>query len=283
MRILGKSVKRRPAPGRYNRTRTFPHPGGVRSILATQGRVKMANRLSRLARRALLVAGMVVTGLAGGVPSEREHRGDPLFGNFNRRSSRPAAGARADSAPRPGLRRRGPDRARPDVPARSTIRPGSEPAAAVAAPLSGPGCRSASDTTSVVRAGPAGARWHDPGTAPLTVPTPAYGLAGPNAVAPRPRDGTSQIMSATAFIPAGPPPQVQVVRYELFREPSRIASVDEGQQLLNSIGAKGMRTEQLQNGDWSFCCTIGTKPYEGRGCDALDALRQVAELVQRDK
>ena len=63
----------------------------------------------------------------------------------------------------------------------------------------------------------------------------------------------------------------------------RIASLEEGQTLLSAIGAKGMKTQQLMNGDWSFCCTIGTRPYEGRGGDSLDALRQVAEQVQRDK
>ena len=65
--------------------------------------------------------------------------------------------------------------------------------------------------------------------------------------------------------------------------PSRITTLDEGQQLLNSIGARGMKTEQLSNGDWSFCCTIASKPYEGRGADAVEALRQVADQVQRDK
>ncbi|HVK11737.1 MAG TPA: hypothetical protein VM597_23395 [Gemmataceae bacterium] len=251
----------------------------------------MANRLARLTRRGLLTAGVVVTGLAGGCALPHgSTQGDPLLGNFHRPivpTPMPERGGLGPNSPAydAGARIGVPG---PDVPGTVENSSGflSLP------PLTGPGIMfgakmpfSAADTTPVGRAGaaPGGARLHDPATAPLTVPAPAYGLAAPNAVAPRPKDGTSQFTSATAFIPAGPAPQVQLVKYELLREPGRIATLDEGQQLLNSIGAKGMRTEQLLNGDWSFCCTIGSKPYEGRGGDAVEALRQVAEQVQRDR
>ena len=251
----------------------------------------MANRLARLGRRALLAAGVLVTGLAGGCALPNgSTQGDPLLGNFNRPivpTPPPERGGLGLNSPAydAGARIGVPG---PDVPGAVENSAGFLSLPPLSTPNLLSGARmpfGVADTTPVARAGsaPAGAQLHNPATAPLTVPAPAYGLATGDSVAPRPRDGTSQLTSAAAFIPAGPPPKVQLVKYELLHEPGRIASLEEGQTLLSAIGAKGMKTEQLMNGDWSFCCTVGTRPYEGRGGDSLDALRQVAEQVQRDK
>lgn len=252
----------------------------------------MSNRLAHLGRRALLTAGVLALGSAGGCALPHgSTQGDPLLGSFHRPivpTPPPERGGLGLDSPAydAGSHIGVPS---PDVPSTVENSSGLLSLPGLTTPNLLSGARmpfSVQESPLVHRGGvaPGGARLQNPSTAPLTVPTPAYGLAtGSNTVAPRPRDGTSQITSAAAFIPAGPPPQVQLVKYELLREPGRITSLEEGQTLLSSIGAKGMKAEQLVNGDWSFCCTVGTKPYEGRGGDSLDALRQVTEQVQRDK
>jgi hypothetical protein len=74
---------------------------------------------------------------------------------------------------------------------------------------------------------------------------------------------------------------------DLTKDPSSIASVEEGQALLRTCGAKFQRLEQLPTGEWSFLCSMGpdenNRRYEAKNTDQLDAIRAVMFQIQNDK
>ncbi len=252
----------------------------------------MANRLASIGRRTTLAATALILGSAVGCAFPNGSRqGDPLLGNFHR----PIV-----PTPPPERGGMGPDSPAYDAGARIGA-PGPDVPGAVEnsggllslPPLTTPNLLSGAkmpfstpENANVRRPSPAtgGARLQAT-DATWTVPSrPAFALAADSTtVAPRAKDPTSSITSAAAFVPTGAPETIKLVKYELLREPSRIQTVEEGQSLLATLGAKGMKSEQLISGEWAFACTIGLRPYEARGADQLDALRRAVEQVQRDR
>lgn len=105
---------------------------------------------------------------------------------------------------------------------------------------------------------------------------------GNDGVVARPRGQVSSITSGASIEPSLPSNDVKLVKYETPAETVRIFTVEEGQNLLTSMGARSQRLEQSENGDWVFSCANGVKYYEGRSRDRLDAVRNVVEQIKRD-
>ena len=55
--------------------------------------------------------------------------------------------------------------------------------------------------------------------------------------------------------------------------------MEEGFEMLQAAGARGLRTEQLSSNEWLFACTVGSKVHEARGADQLEAMKKVLDQV----
>lgn len=243
----------------------------------------------RHGRLVLAAATLMMSGLTGCAFPHGARQGDPLLGNFHRpivRTPNPERGGIGPDSPAydAGARIGVPA---PDVP--STVENSSGfmtlPSISNTNIMSGAKMPFMLNDAPLARAGagPAGARLATNHATPLSLPPTQALAAAPSAATQRPRDATTQITSASAFIPAATPAPVRTANYELLHEPNRIHTVDEGQNILQAIGAKNMRAEQLGNGDWSFTCVIGTRPYQGRGQEPVEAIRQVAHQIRTEK
>jgi hypothetical protein len=105
--------------------------------------------------------------------------------------------------------------------------------------------------------------------------SPTYGRTSADGAAGRSNDA--------AYAPVDTSSPVRLVSYEALKNPARVSTMEEGQALLQSSGASGLRTEQLNGGDWAFGCTVGAKNYQAHGRDPLDAMKQVLIQVQKDR
>ena len=77
------------------------------------------------------------------------------------------------------------------------------------------------------------------------------------------------------------PGDVRQVRHAVLRDPTLVRTMEEGQALLQTLGATNQRTEQHGDGVWVWSCTMGQKACEGRGADPMDALRELLEQVEQ--
>lgn len=255
----------------------------------------MASRLHHL-RRTAYAAGALLLAAGGCAFPHGSTGGDPLLGNFHRPivpTPPPERGGLGldspayDAGTRIGV-------TAPEVPAQREDSSGFMTLPTLTNPnlLSGaklpfqPG----DDSTYTRRPLPgldsgAGAKLPplDPAARGPVVPG-GYAPRTPDGVMARPRDPVSGLMSGSALAPAAEPaplPPLQRVGHVVPRDPARIETPDEAREALRMAGAQGQRTEQLNGGEWLFACTAGSKVYEARGADPLDAMRKVLVQVQK--
>jgi hypothetical protein len=111
-------------------------------------------------------------------------------------------------------------------------------------------------------------------------PFPTYRPPTGDGAGIRPRDPHLSFTSATSFAPSEPPSPIRQVDFEVKRDPSRLETVQDGQSMLQEMGARSQRMEQLDSGEWNYSCAMGLKVYEARGKDQMEALKNVIEQVK---
>jgi len=249
----------------------------------------MGNRLRHL-RRTALAAAAIVLGAGGCALPNGITGGDPLLGNFNR----PIAptpppergGLGLDSPAYDGGARIGVTS--PDVPTPVENAPGGMSLPQLTSPslFSGAKLPFGGGTEEPFLAskpmGPAGARLPSPHDAPRQSMSPALSRVTSDNFVGRPKEATYSVAPNPIDSPA-PATQIRLVSYEALRDPSKVRTMEEGQTLLQAAGARGLKTEQLIGGEWSFGCTVGSKDFEAHGRDPLEALKQVLAQVQKDR
>ncbi len=242
----------------------------------------MGNRLQRVRRLGVAAAGLFVLGASGCAFPNGTTGGDPILGNFNRPivpTPPPERGGIGldspayDAGARIGV-------ASPDIPAPVENTQGGSSLPQLTSPSLFGNARmpfgGGADEPFVAskNAGPAGARLPSPGDNPMPK-VPAYGRTSPDGMTAK------YTTSGAGLMPSESP--VRPVSYEVLKDPSRVKTMEEGQNLLQAAGARGMKVEQLTGGEWVFGCTVGAKAFEARGKEPLAAMKLVLEQVQKDK
>jgi hypothetical protein len=245
----------------------------------------MGNRLQYLRRGGIAAAAALVLGASGCALPNGSTGGDPLLGNFNRPivpTPPPERGGLGldspayDAGARIGV-------TSPDVPTPVENSPGGQSLPQLTSPSLFSGTRmpfsGGADEPFVAgkQMGSVGARLpssHEgPGSRLPMVPT--YGRTSADSVTMRPKDSTYQPSDTTA--------PVRLVSHEALKDPARVSSIEEGQALLQTAGASGLKSEQLSGGEWAFGCTVGAKSFQAHGRDPLDAMKQVLIQVQKER
>lgn len=113
---------------------------------------------------------------------------------------------------------------------------------------------------------------------------PKMPTQGGDSVMARAQTNLGSITSGASIEPAAPVADVKMVRHEtpISAEPVKIYSAEEGQNALTALGARSQRMEQSEGGEWVFSCVYGSKLFEGRSKDRMDAVRIVLEHVRKD-
>ncbi|HKB05707.1 MAG TPA: hypothetical protein VKD90_26035 [Gemmataceae bacterium] len=229
----------------------------------------MANRLGHVQRAGLGAAGALLLGAIGCAFPHGSTGGDPLLGNFNR----PIV-----PTPPPERAGLGPDSPAYDAGSRIGITPPDVPIPGENTPgfmtlpnLTYPNLQSQNTPPS-----------DSSNPAPTSKPAPAAGARLPlpgNAVKPLP------LPAATGEPTAGPflPPPVRRASHEATADPDLIRTVEEGHTALAAMGSKGQRLEQTESGDWRFSCVRGSRLFEARHAERLEALRAVMEQVRQER
>ena len=247
------------------------------------------------ARRWVHAAGSLLLGTVGCAFPHGGHEGDPLLGNFNRpivpTPPVEAGGQGLDSPAYDGGAKIG--LPSPDVPTG-----GSAGSPLTNAFLAG-GLRGSPDAMPPVskRTGaklpPAGGdalAKASPFNAALPVPTAGAG----DGVAPRDNSKLNAFVSGSAIVPDLPGAKPSVTSGKVTQAgfvkakgPAAIKSVEEGQTVLQQLGAKFQRLEQIETGEWQFSCVVGdntdgqaVRTYEARGPERLDAIRQAIAQIK---
>jgi hypothetical protein len=249
----------------------------------------MAKRF-HLRRRAALAASLILLGTVGCAFPHGSTAGDPILGNFHRPIvptpppergglglDSPAydAGARIGMTP-------------PDVPIPMENTSGfmSLP------PLTTPNLFSNARTPFGSPAEGLARRPVSASGAKLPMPTeqsmrsspfPTYKPPMTDSLGVRPRDSLSSLTSASSFTPSEPASPIKLVDFELKRDSSKLETVQDGQAMLQGMGARSQRMEQLENGEWNYSCAVGLKVYEARGKDQMEALVKVIEKVKAER
>jgi hypothetical protein len=112
---------------------------------------------------------------------------------------------------------------------------------------------------------------------------PAYARTAPDAAMPRFRDPVAALASNSSFTPVDPPSPIQQASYQPRPNRTKLATVEDAHAQLQDLGARGLRSEQMSNGEWLHTCTIGHKVLEGRGNDQFTAMCKVLEQAQNDR
>lgn len=254
----------------------------------------MANLLHTLRRRSPVALGALLLGTVGCAFPHGTTQGDPILGNFNRpivATPMPERGGMGldtpayDGGARIGV-------SAPDIPTAVENTSGFMSLPQLTSPNLVSGARLPFGTdenlASNRRTPQLGARLMMPNQGPNRVPmVPTNYLvppqAGPQTVAARAPSPVTLITSGSAIAPVGGESEVKQAKYQSPRELVRVQTVEEGQSLLQNIGVKWQRMEQVEGGDWVFSCTVGTKQYESRAADKVQAIRAVVETIQNEK
>jgi hypothetical protein len=98
---------------------------------------------------------------------------------------------------------------------------------------------------------------------------------------------TGAMLTSGANIEPYFPKKKAYVPIDLTKDPASITSVEEGQSVLTTCGAKLQQSEQEPTGEWRYMCTMGAngelRRYEARGNDQLEAMRAVMFQIQKDQ
>jgi hypothetical protein len=233
----------------------------------------MANRLGHLRQTGLCAASVLLLGAAGCAFPNGTTGGDPLLGNFNR----PIV-----PTPPPERGGLGPDSPAYDAGARIGVTPPDVPVPGE----NTPGFMTLPNLTfpNLQSKGGAPAESADPMTT-RKAPT------APGARLPLPGDGSKPLplptgvgsTSGPAFVAPPPLPPMRTASHEESVDPGTIRSVEDGHAALEAMGAKGQRLEQTSAGDWRFSCVRGSRLFEARESERLDAVRAVVEQVRKDR
>jgi hypothetical protein len=247
----------------------------------------MAKRF-HLRRRAALAASAILLGTVGCAFPHGSTAGDPILGNFHRPIvptpppergglglDSPAydAGARIGMTP--------PDIPSPmentsgfmSLPSLTTPNLFSNARTPFGSPAEGLARRPVSAT---------GAKLPMPGEqSSRSSPFPTYRPPVTDSTGVRPRDSLATLTSPASFTPGEPASSpIKLVDYEVKRDPSKLETVQDGQAMLQEMGARSQRCEQLENGEWSYSCAMGLKIFEARGKDQMEAIKKVIEQVK---
>jgi hypothetical protein len=249
----------------------------------------MGSRLQLLRRAGLVAAGALVLGSAGCALPNGSTGGDPVLGSFNRPivpTPPPERGGLGldspayDAGARIGL-------TSPDVPTPVENSGGGMSLPQLTSPSLLSGARlpfggGADEPFPPQKAGAAGARLPSPHDAP-TPRIPVFGRTSPDALAGRPRAAEYSVPGGLAFTAAEPASPIRPVGFETLKDPSKVKTMEDGQSLLQTAGARNQKVEQLDSGDWMFACTVGPKGFEACGKEPLDAMKVVLEQIQKDR
>jgi hypothetical protein len=272
----------------------------------------MANQLNPIGGRKRIgrwtLATLLLTGFGCGFPHDR-YGSDPLLGNFNRpiaptppiyTGGDPGLSPAYDGGARVGL-------PSPDVPARSNAildrmfvvptysgnlglgnaiygtpsgpTPGSGGFPQSKAPSTSPGGTNSPLSPNLTRPYSTGAQL-------MSTPSPTMEgnkflpgiVATPNSVTPRELDSNTMLTSGAMIAPTVLIPKPMSMRSSM-RDPRTVATVEEGQSILQVCGAKSMVMESQPTGEWRFVCTVSdggqAKNYEARSTDQIEAVRAV--------
>ena len=251
----------------------------------------MANRFQLLRRRATLAAGTIFLGTVGCAFPQGTTGGDPMLGSFNRPivpTPPPERGGLGldspayDSGARIGMQS-------PDIPTPVENSSGfqSLPQASSTNLLSGIHMPfgTPSDPSLGRRSGTSiGAKLPaamDVGPRMPSAPTSSRYSAEPQTY--RGKDPVSSLTSGSAITPVESTSVIKLASHDVPRDASRIEKMEEGFEMLQAAGARGLRTEQLASNEWLFACVVGSKVYEARGQDQLEAMRRVLEQVNKGR
>ncbi|WP_020473932.1 hypothetical protein [Zavarzinella formosa] len=239
--------------------------------------------------RVTYALGMILPLSAGCAFPNGSMQGDPMLGNFNRPIMRTPAPERGgiglespayDGGSRIGI-------GYPEVPTAVENSNGfmSLPNLTVPNLFSRGGSYGGGDDT-YVRRSPTGAALPPVGDAVSKMPALPRMTSpgqGPEAVVARQNRSISSITSGASIEPSMPS-DIKTVKYEVpVADSVRIYSVEEGQNSLTAMGARGQRMEQTEGGEWVFSCSYGVKFYEGRSKERLEAVRTVLEQIKREQ
>jgi hypothetical protein len=241
----------------------------------------MRNRLQRARRLGLAAAGMFVLGTSGCAFPNGTTGGDPILGNFNRPivpTPPPERGGIGldspayDAGARIGV-------TSPDIPNPVENSPGGTSLPQLTSPslfsrTRTPFSGGADEPFLANKPGPAGARLPMPGDT-VTPRVPAYGRTSTDAMPEKYWSNSSGLMPSES--------SVRPVSYEVLKDPSRVKTMEDGQNFLQAAGARGMKVEQLTGGEWVFACTVGAKSFEARGKEPIEAMKLVLDQVQKDR
>lgn len=265
----------------------------------------MANLITRSGNRRhlslVVLSALLLSAVGCGFPHDR-YMSDPLLGQFNRpiamtppiwTGGDPGVSPAWDAGSRMGL-------PSPDVPAASNanlkrmfIMPTFSGSLGLGSFLRGD-MASANTTNSLSSSAPAPRRPMTvaaagasflPSTPVQTMPAVAAAPMTPASVMPRPLDSHTLLTSGSAFEANVPSPKV--VQAVFVKDPRAVATVEEGQSILQTCGARSMAMEPQPTGDWRFICTIGDGPdqrrYEALHGDQIEAVRAVMWQVKNER
>lgn len=105
-------------------------------------------------------------------------------------------------------------------------------------------------------------------------------------VTPRSLGASNLLTSGSALEPISLPVK-PISPIELMKDPKTIASVEEGQTVLTTCGAKSQRLEQEPTGEWRFICTLGQgeelRRYEAKSTAQIEAVRAVLIQIKKEQ
>jgi hypothetical protein len=111
-------------------------------------------------------------------------------------------------------------------------------------------------------------------------------IASANSVKPRTIDTNTILTSGAAIEPSVTIPK-PLTPLAGMKDPRSVISVEEGQMILQTCGARSMTMESQPTGEWRFICTINeggdNRRYEAQSGDQIEAVRAVMWQVKNER
>jgi len=107
-----------------------------------------------------------------------------------------------------------------------------------------------------------------------------------HSVQARPLDSHTLLTSGSSLEPISPEPR-RLNPTVFVKDPRSVASVEEGQTILQTCGARTMAMEPQPTGEWRFVCTVGDgsdcKRYEAKCDEQIEAVRAVMWQIKNER